>query len=176
MRQTTQLTKDKFLNQSELNYLRALLARDHSRNGIFISLALSTGARVTELLNVVVDDLNKVDQSIYIRGLKNSNDRTIPINPELYSKLQTYVDYYCTSNDETVFDFSYDRLYQIWQDYKPGPKKFHSLRHTFAIELYKRTKDIKLVQTALGHKSINTTMIYMDYLYSIEELKKLILN
>jgi integrase/recombinase XerD len=36
----------------------------------------------------------------------------------------------------------------------------HTLRHTFATELYKHTKDLALVQKALGHASISTTMIY----------------
>ncbi len=36
----------------------------------------------------------------------------------------------------------------------------HILRHTFATRLYTRTKNIRMVQMALGHASINTTQIY----------------
>jgi integrase/recombinase XerD len=36
----------------------------------------------------------------------------------------------------------------------------HMLRHTYATELYRETKDIRLVQKALGHASLTTTMIY----------------
>jgi site-specific recombinase XerD len=36
----------------------------------------------------------------------------------------------------------------------------HMLRHTFATELYRQTKDIRLVQKALGHAGLSTTMIY----------------
>lgn len=36
----------------------------------------------------------------------------------------------------------------------------HMLRHTYATELYRETKDIRLVQKALGHASLATTMIY----------------
>ena len=36
----------------------------------------------------------------------------------------------------------------------------HSLRHTFATELYRRTRDLGLVQAALGHASITSTMVY----------------
>ena len=33
-------------------------------------------------------------------------------------------------------------------------------RHTYATELYRSSKDIRLVQKALGHASLSTTMIY----------------
>jgi integrase/recombinase XerD len=36
----------------------------------------------------------------------------------------------------------------------------HRLRHTFATELSRQTKDIRLVQKALGHADLSTTMIY----------------
>jgi site-specific recombinase XerD len=36
----------------------------------------------------------------------------------------------------------------------------HTLRHTFATRLYRETKNIRLVQKALGHSDLSTTMIY----------------
>ena len=36
----------------------------------------------------------------------------------------------------------------------------HTLRHTFATRLYKQTSDIRMVQKALGHTDVSTTMIY----------------
>lgn len=36
----------------------------------------------------------------------------------------------------------------------------HTLRHTYATDLYRQTKDIRLVQKALGHADLSTTMIY----------------
>ena len=36
----------------------------------------------------------------------------------------------------------------------------HTLRHTFATRLYRETGDIRMVQKALGHSGLSTTMIY----------------
>lgn len=165
------LNKTKYLLAPEYDQLMASVNLD-TRDGLLIALALATGARATELLNLRPIDLNDFEQSVFIRGIKHSNDREIPLRPELYAKLK----YFSWSHQHpTLFNISYSRLIQIWQWYRPVPKKFHSLRHTFAIQLYQRTHDIRLVQVALGHRSISNTMIYADYAYTQSELRKLII-
>lgn len=37
----------------------------------------------------------------------------------------------------------------------------HTLRHTFATDFYRKTKDAVVVKNALGHSSITTTMVYV---------------
>jgi len=44
------------------------------------------------------------------------------------------------------------------------PYRFHSLRHTFAMRVYARTKDLLLVKKLLGHRSINSTLVYAEAL------------
>lgn len=137
-----------------------------------IWVALRTGARAQEVLNIQRNDLNPYDESIFIRGIKGSNDREIPIHSDTFKRLYRFAE---AQGETKVFPITYDRLYQVWGLYRPIPKKFHSLRHTFAIELYQKTKDIRLVQVALGHRNIANTMVYADYAYSQQELRKLIL-
>lgn len=175
MQQRYALNKNKYLLPDELDRLEQLL-NEHidkdPRNCLALLVALKTGARAQEVLNLKKSDLNPYDETILITGLKNSNDREIPIQSSLFKKILNYAK---TVEGEHLFPISYNRFRQIWDLYRPVPKKLHSLRHTFAIQLYKKRKDIRLVQVALGHRNVMNTMIYADYVYSQTELRKLIL-
>lgn len=169
------LNKNKYLLDPELERLEHVLNSffdEDERNCLILSLALRTGARVQELLNLTKLDINPHDKTVFIRGIKGSNDREIPLPTPLFDRL---VNYSKKQPSEKLFTISYNRLRQIWEMYRPVHKKLHSLRHTFAIRLYKKTKDIRLVQVALGHRNITNTMIYADYVYSQQELRRLIL-
>ncbi|MBL7542385.1 MAG: tyrosine-type recombinase/integrase [Bdellovibrionaceae bacterium] len=154
-----------------MSIISTYIDRD-TRNCLILQLGLKTGARAQEILNIQKSDLNTYDMSVFIRGLKGSNDREIPLPNLLFTRLQRYTE---TVDGTKVFNITYDRLYQIWDTYRPVPKKFHSLRHTFAIQLYRKTRDLRLVQVALGHRNITNTMVYADYVYTQDELRKLIL-
>ncbi len=170
------LNKNKYLLDPEVDRLEAILEKDFSnstRDVLALQLALRTGARATEILELRHVDLNAYDGTLFIRGIKGSNDRELPLPPLLFERLVEYAK--TADRKEALFPIGYHRLRQIWDWYRPVPKKFHSLRHTFAIRLYRKTKDIRLVQVALGHRNITNTMIYADYVYSQQELRKLIL-
>lgn len=169
------LNKTKYLLEPEAERLEKILEASYekdARNVLLLQLALKTGARAQEILNVRRQDLNAFDETVLIRGMKGSSDREIPLPRFLFEqilKLATHVE------GEKLFDISYNRFRDIWTFYRPVPKKLHALRHTFAIRLFKKTKDLRLVQLALGHRNITNTMIYADYVYSQNELRKLIL-
>lgn len=169
------MNKTKYLLDPEVERLEKILTdfRDSDlRNATLLHLGLRTGGRAQELLNLTKADLNPYDETVFIRGLKSSNDREIPIPTALFQQLQRCAE---SSPKNQIFPITYSRLYQIWEFYRPVPKKFHSLRHTFAIRLYRKTKDLRLVQVALGHRNISNTMVYADYVYSQQELRRLIL-
>lgn len=171
-----QLNKNKYLLDPEAEQLEALVARhltSDPRNSLALLLALRTGARATELLDVRRADLNTYDQTVFIRGIKGSNDRELPLAEALFESLAHFASE--LRPQDRLFPIGYHRLRQVWDEYRPCAKKFHSLRHTFAIRLYRKTKDLRLVQVALGHRNITNTMIYADYVYSQQELRKLIL-
>lgn len=171
-----QMNKNKYLLDGERAHLEALIERSLSdprceRDCLALLVGLYTGARAQEILNLNVSDLDLTERTVLIHGIKGSNDREIPIPHGLFVRLKAFV----KERSGLIFDISYSRLNQIWQHYRPCAKTLHSLRHTFAISLYKKRGDIRLLQVALGHKNISNTMIYADYIYSQTELRRLIL-
>ena len=166
------MNKSKYLLDPEFDrliyLLKSYLSTD-KRNCVLLLTALFSGARASELLALESRDLDEYEETIFIKGLKGSNDREIPLPKWIFRELMSL------PQGSRLFSISYPRLVQIWQHYRPVHKKFHSLRHTFAIRLYKKTRDIRLVQVALGHRNIANTMVYADYVYSQQELRKLLL-
>lgn len=170
-----QLNKNKYLLDPEYDRLIHILNsfRDKDpRNCTLFWTLLHTGGRAQEILNLRTDDLNSHDETVFIHGLKGSSDRELPVPSWLFKRL---VAESARSDQQILFPITYNRLRQIWEMYRPVHKKLHALRHTFAIRLYKKTKDLHLVQVALGHRNITNTMVYADYIYSQQELRKLIL-
>ncbi len=163
------LTKDKYLSDEEYRHLMRI-TQDGSRNSILIRLALETGARASELLQLNISDLDHEDRTLHISAKKGSNDRYFPLSESLYRKLKGLP----TNETGLYFPIGYPQLRKIWLHYRPSKKPFHSTRHSFAVRLYQRHKDIKAVQLCLGHRSATTTAIYLDFIYSKQELRRLI--
>jgi integrase len=167
--------REKFLDDDEYDSLMRVITREPTRDKILIQLALATGARASELLSITAKDLNARMRSVYIYGIKGSDDREVPISKDLFKLLQSLE----PGPKGKLFPISYQRLYQIWNEYAPQrnalevkPKTFHTLRHTCAVRLYMKTRDIKIVQTLLGHRDLRNTMIYVDFVYKQEKLRE----
>jgi len=166
------LSSDKFLSDDELKELKHALASGWvaERDAVYLEMMLATGARPSELLELTRKDLIEATKSVHIWGLKHSDDREIPISADLFRRLKALSE---ASKDGRPFPISYEWIKKLWQYVRPNSRGIHCLRHTFALRLYRRTKDLKLVQLALGHKSIMNTMIYADFEYSQNEMRRL---
>lgn len=167
------LNKDKFLTDPEIAALKETLQRYKDKdptNVLLIELALYTGARASEVLALESKDLNPEDKTVFIKGLKGSMDREIPLSDDVFCRLSKL------SKTGKLFPINYNKFRNIWLLYRPVKKKLHSLRHSFAMTTYKNHKDIALVQMALGHVSLQNSNVYVRYHYKKEEFRKLLLG
>jgi len=162
------LTKDKFLTDEEFSRLMETLQRfkdDH--NSLLIRLVLFTGARSVEALQVTPADLE--DGAVFLRGAKGSDDRQAHVPADFFEELTRFAKK--LNKDQRLFPISERHFRRIWDQWRPVKKGGHCLRHTFGVRLYKQTRDINTVKHALGHRNVQNTMVYLDFVEADEKLK-----
>ena len=146
------------------------------RNLCILRLMLDTGITLSELLNLRPGDVDFKEGKIIIRKEDKQKNRTVWVGEETldclkaWCKISPQGEYlFCTLKGGQL-DGRYIREMVKRLSKKAGIKKNifpHTLRHTFAANLYRETKNIRLVQKALGHADISTTTIY-TYLVETE--------
>lgn len=148
---------------------------NNDRNKCLIKIILFTGIRVSEALNIQKKDITEENELfvIRIRG-KGNKYRIVMIKKDL---IQKYLQNMKTNFLADGYLFLNNKGTRLSQPYvaflveqillscgirkeKNGP---HMLRHTFATLLYKKHKDLILVQEALGHASLDTSRIYTHF-------------
>lgn len=147
------------------------------RNNAIIHLFLNCGLRLSELVNLDLDDLNLDERRFLIFG-KGSKERTGYLNDITLNALKKYLDYRKTltnirkKNKNALFISEWNKRIGVSQVKNIvlkalnlagiENKKYstHTLRHTCAKLLYRNGTDIKVIQELLGHVQIDTTEIY----------------
>ncbi len=128
----------------------------------------SGGLRLSEVLNVRIEDVHPDEGYIFIRG-KGKRERKTVLSKMLVDILDRYVKQYRPSY--WLFEGQYGDQYSgssISQLFRRAVKKAgvnpwatpHTLRHSFATHLLQQGVNLRYVQSMLGHGSPKTTEIY----------------
>ena len=142
-----------------------------------ITLALHTGMREGEILNLRWEDIDLVRKTIVVLKTKNKEERTIPINQTLEkmlrekSKVKNISGYiFVTANGEKIgFRNLLRSLSCVVKKARIENFTFHDLRHTFATRLVQGGVDIYSVAKLLGHKTLSVAQRYAHH--SAESLR-----
>ncbi len=145
------------------------------RNKAMLEFLFSTGARISELCNLKLNQLNFEDSSVLLHG-KGNKDRTTFIGDVALEYLTKYLNTYRKDilkdkNSNYVFvgkiKDKLNRSYVLTLIKKyakiAGVNKNispHTFRHSFATSLLENGADLVTVKTLLGHNNIATTQIY----------------
>tara|TARA_B100000614_G_C14248513_1_gene369779 strand:- start:104 stop:589 length:486 start_codon:yes stop_codon:yes gene_type:complete len=151
-----------------------------------LEVLYSCGLRVSELINLKISNINKLDGYIRIIG-KGNVERLTPIGITALKFLYFYIDQvrFKQKINKEFIDFVFlnnrgSRLSRVMifhlirklSDQVNINKQVspHTFRHSFATHLIERGANLRAVQEMLGHKNITTTEIYThldkDYLRS----------
>jgi integrase/recombinase XerD len=156
---------------------KALLyeASDHVRDYAIIMTFLQTGTRLSELVNLHVDDVDFEHRILTVRQGKGKKDRHIPLVDEAVKALRNYLRY---RNTELIVDndifflakngtsLNVSSVKYIVAKYvkKAGIRKkvsVHTLRHTFGAHKADKNMGIATLQELMGHKKKETTLKYI---------------
>jgi len=156
---------------------KALLyeAADNVRDYAILMTFLQTGIRLSELVNLRVDDLDFEHRLLTVRQGKGKKDRQIPLVDEAVKALRNYVRYRNTElilDDETFFlakngtSLNVSSVKYLVSKYvkRAGIRKkvsVHTLRHTFGAHKADKQMGIATLQELMGHKKKETTLKYI---------------
>lgn len=143
------------------------------RDRALLEMLYSTGARITELLDLDVDDLDREQRMLLVRG-KGGKERIVPLGRPALEAVERYLVRARPSLNKKGSPalFLNNRGARLGR--QSGFKIVaqaadaaglqhvspHSLRHSFATHLLEGGADIRVVQELLGHASVATTQIY----------------
>jgi integrase/recombinase XerD len=156
------------------------------RDRAILELLYATGARVSELVNIDLDDL--IDPEIIRLFGKGSKERIVPVGSYAQNAVQAYLVRVRPSlarlakGTPALFlnqrgsRLSRQSVWQIISDAAQAAKiehevSPHTFRHSFATHLLEGGADVRVVQELLGHASVSTTQIYT--LVTVDALREI---
>jgi integrase/recombinase XerC len=142
------------------------------RNRAILSVFLDTGLRLSELINLTLDDVNMDDGSILVKRGKGGKPRVVRIGNKAQKALWKYT-LYCKGNSNRLFlnrsgePFNFFGVVIFLKRLGNKAKvkvHAHQLRHTFAISYLRAGEDVFSLQYLLGHSTLSMTQRYMQSL------------
>lgn len=140
------------------------------RNWLMCNFMLATGARLSTLVEIRVEDLDFDNELMTYRHTKNHKRQVVPMSSKLKIVLQEYVGH--IDNDGYLFPNSYgEQIHHVsvthglmYYNRKRGVMKtgVHRWRHTFAKKWILAGGDIFRLQKMLGHSSMEIVKNYVN--------------
>lgn len=159
------------------------------RDRALLELLYGTGARISEIIELTVDDVTSLDPASSILKLhgKGDKERLVPVGSMALQALQVYLirarPVLAAGGKGSPRLFLNARggslsRQSAWAILQAAAEKAgitghispHTLRHSFATHLLENGADVRVVQELLGHASVTTTQIYT--LVTVDQLRE----
>lgn len=175
----------KLLSEKEILTLiersKKIYIKDPKKNLSYLRLQLileilySTGLRISELLNLKINQVENIKDKLYIKG-KGQKQRVVIFNISSLNLCKDWIKIMYKNNknkDSYLFEYVKDKniisRQKVYKDLKVLALKAkinldkltpHAIRHSFATHMLNRGADLRTIQKLLGHSDISTTEIY----------------
>ena len=147
-----------------------------TRDKAMLEFAYATGMRVTEIINLNIEDVNLEGEYVICRV--GSKQRNIPLGSLSLKALKEYIDearpilirnekekaLFVNVNGQRLTRQGFWKIVKYYKEQAHITKDItpHVLRHSFATHLLQNGADLKSIQTMLGHSDISSTQVYMQ--------------
>lgn len=142
---------------------------ENTKHKVILALLYSCGLRVSELINLKWENIDRSRMIINILKAKGNKDRQVMLTPQLIPLLEKYWKEYHTKkyvlNGQIELQYSDRSVGQVVKQLatKAGLSKrvyTHLLRHCSFTHMVENGIDINLIQRIAGHSNVKTTAIY----------------
>ncbi|HNW05484.1 MAG TPA: tyrosine-type recombinase/integrase [archaeon] len=142
------------------------------RNKLIIEFIFSTGVRVSECVNMKIEDLNFEEFTGNVIAGKGNKDRVIILSKKWVLDYKKYLEerekkvkseyLFCSDSGKPLSVDTIQKFLKVSASKAGITKKIspHKLRHSFATSLLENDVNIRYIQQLLGHANLNTTQIY----------------
>jgi integrase len=156
--------------------IEALINGTGNKTSTALQTLKETGFRIGELWNCKWTDIDEEKNTLKCKAEKHGKPRETRISVKLISRLNALPktnDYLFGKTSLSGFRWTYDKQKTLLAQKLQNPRlkqiHFHTLRHHYATKLYNETKNILEVQAKLGHRRIESTMVYTHIVEFDEE-------
>ncbi len=159
------------------------------RDRALLELLYGTGARISELIDLTIDDVSTLTRELPILRVRGKGDkeRLVPVGKHALAALETYLvrarPVLAGGGKGTPAVFLNARGGKLsrqsaWAILQAAAEKAglegkvspHTMRHSFATHLLENGADVRVVQELLGHASVTTTQIYT--MVTVDQLRE----
>lgn len=144
------------------------------RNKCMLELLYGTGLRISELINLTINDIDLINCTVRCIG-KGNKERIVPINDYVIDSVNQYLmkrplllknnttkELFLNREGKKISRVGFFKILKkllLQKGLNPNISP-HTLRHSFATHLLEYGADLRVIQEMLGHSDISTTRIY----------------
>jgi integrase/recombinase XerD len=137
---------------------------ENLKHKTILTLTYSVGLRVSEVVNLKVEDIDSKRMLIHIKNAKGRKDRIVPLSETVLELLRIYYREYKPKeylfNGQNSIQYSIGSCQKIYKKYIDSNSSIHTLRHSSFTNLLESGTDLRIIQKIAGHSSSKTTEVY----------------
>lgn len=147
------------------NFIKERLSKiKNIKHKSLLILTYSVGLRVSEVVNLKIEDIDSKRMLIHIKNAKGRKDRIVPLSQTVLELLRNYFKQYKPSiylyNGQTTPQYSIGSCQKIYKKYIDNDSSIHTLRHSCFTNLLENGTNLRVIQKIAGHSNVKTTEIY----------------